>query len=134
MDRVNYGQLVYGADSRARVMAFDFGGSSFGPSPYVVSQLTGAYQSVPDFLDTKHKIETAADADAYLSRPEAFAGQIEDNTAKMQHDAALGVSPPDFMLDRTLEQMTATRTTSDKSLLVTSIARRAKDKGLPDSY
>ena len=47
---------------------FDFGGSAFSRSPYVVSQLTGAYQNVPDFLDTKHRIETKDDADAYLSR------------------------------------------------------------------
>src|SRR3989344_5664502 len=36
--------------------------------PYTVSQLTGAYQATPDFLDTQHSIETTADAEAYLSR------------------------------------------------------------------
>jgi uncharacterized protein (DUF885 family) len=134
LDKVNYDTLVYVADSRARVQAFDFGGTSFGPSPYIVSQLTGAYQSVPDFLDTKHKIETAADADAYLSRLHGFAQQLDDNTERMKHDTGLGVVPPDFLLDRALEQMNATRTTSDKSLLVTSIAKRAKEKGLDASY
>jgi uncharacterized protein (DUF885 family) len=134
LDRVNYDTLVYVAESRAAVTAFDFGGTSFGPSPYVVSQLTGAYQSIPDFLDTKHSIATAADADAYLSRLEAFAVQLDDNTERMKHDAALGVVPPDFLLDTTLAQMTSTRTTSDKSLLVTSITTRAKQKGLPGSY
>jgi uncharacterized protein (DUF885 family) len=134
MERVDYDTLVYTADSRARVAAFDFGGTSFGPSPYVVSQLTGAYQSVPDFLDTKHRIENAADADAYLSRLEAFAVQLDDNTDRMKHDAGLAVVPPDFLLDTTLAQMTAARTSADKSLLVTSIAKRAKDKGLGDGY
>jgi uncharacterized protein (DUF885 family) len=134
MDRVNYDTLAYVAESRAAVLAFDFGGTSFGPSPYVVSQLTGAYQSVPDFLDTKHSIANAADADAYLSRLESFAEQLDDNTERMKHDSALGVIPPDFLLDTTLAQMTATRTTSDKSLLVTSIARRAKEKGLSGNY
>ncbi|MBS0275505.1 MAG: DUF885 family protein [Proteobacteria bacterium] len=134
MDRVNYDTLVYVSDSRARVAAFDFGGSAFGPSPYPVSQLTGVYQEVPDFLDTKHRIENAADADAYLSRLEAFAVQLDNNTGRMRHDKAMNIQPPDFILDRTLEQMNATRTAADKSLLVTSIARRAKEKGLPDSY
>ncbi|HEX4534826.1 MAG TPA: DUF885 family protein, partial [Rhizomicrobium sp.] len=134
MDRVNYDTLVYVGESRARVAAFDFGGTSFGPSPYAVSQLTGAYQSVPDFMDTKHKIDTAEDADAYLSRLEAFAMELDANTDRMKHDNALGVSPPDFLLDTTLAQMTATRTPADQSLLVTSIAKRAKAKGLPDSY
>jgi uncharacterized protein (DUF885 family) len=134
MERVNYDTLLYTGESRAAVAKFDFGGTSFGPSPYVVSQLTGAYQSVPDFLDTKHKIENAADADAYLARLDAFAIQIDENTVRMQHDAVLGVVPPDFLLDTALSQMTATRTTADKSLLVTSIARRTKEKGLADSY
>ena len=134
MDRVNYDTILYTRESASAINAFDFGGTSYGPSPYVVSQLTGAYQSVPDFLDTKHRIETAADADAYLSRLDAFAGQIADNTERMRHDSALGVVPPDFLLDRALEQMTATRTTADKSLLVASIARRAKEKGLGDDY
>jgi uncharacterized protein (DUF885 family) len=134
MARVNYDTLLYTTQSRAQVAAFDFGGASFGPSPYVVSQLTGAYQSVPDFLDTKHRIENAADADAYLARLDAFAVQLDNDTERMKHDAAQGVVPPDFLLDTALAQMNATRTTADKSLLVTSIARRAKEKGLPDSY
>ena len=134
MDRINYDTLVYVGDSRARVAAFDFGGSAFGPSPYPVSQLTGAYQSVPDFLDTKHRIENAADADAYISRLEAFAVQIDNNTDRMKHDAGLGITPPDFILDLALVQLNALQVDPDKSLLVTSIARRAKEKGLPDSY
>ena len=134
MDKVNYETLAYVGESRAAIAAFDFGGSAFGPSPYVVSQLTGVYQSFPDFMDTKHKIESAEDCDAYLARLDAFAGQLDGDTERMKHDAGLGVVPPDFILDRTLEQMTAFRTAADKSLLVTSIAKRAKDKGLSDDY
>jgi len=131
-DRINYDTVLYTRESAARLIAFDFGGA--GASPYVVSQQTGAYQSVPDFLDTKHRIETAADADAYLSRLEAFAVQIEDNTARMRHDAGVGVVPPDYILDLTLTQLNATLQPADASLLVTSIARRAKAKGLDESY
>ena len=45
------------------------------PVPYVLSQLTGAYQSVPDFLDSQHEIETRDDAEAYVARLEEFAAQ-----------------------------------------------------------
>lgn len=134
MDRVNYDTLVYTRKTSAAIMAFDFGGSGFGPSPYVVSQQTGAYQSVPDFLDTKHRIETATDADAYLARLEAFATELDDNTARMRHDASLGVVPPDFLLDLTIKQLEATRAAPDKTKLVTSIVRRAKEKRLDKSY
>jgi len=134
MDKVNYDTLLYVGQSRAGLAAFDFGGTSFGPSPYVVSQLTGVYQSFPDFMDTKHAIETAADCDAWLARLEAFAGQLDDDTERMKHDGAENVVPPDFLLDRTLEQMAIFRTAADTSLLVTSIASRAKARGLPDDY
>jgi uncharacterized protein (DUF885 family) len=134
MDKVNYDTLLYVGESRAAIAAFDFGGAAFGPSPYVVSQLTGVYQSFPDFMDTKHKIETPEDCDAYLARLDAFAGQLDGQTERMKHDAAEAVVPPDFLLDRALEQMNAFRTTADKSLLVTSLAARAKAKGLSDDY
>src|SRR5581483_3899687 len=84
MDRVNYDTLVYVGESRARLAPFPYGGSGYGASPYVVSQLTGVYQTVPDFLDTKHRIETAADADAYLSRLEEFAQQLDGQTERMK--------------------------------------------------
>lgn len=132
--KVNYDTLLYTRKSTAALSAFDFGGAAYGPSPYVVSQLTGAYQSVPDFLDTKHRIETAADADAYLARLGAFAVLLDQNTERMVHDAGLGVVPPDFLLDLTLTQLAAARTPADQNLLVTSISLRAAAKGLSPTY
>ena len=132
--KVDYDSVLYTCRSSAAVQAFDFGGFGYGPSPYVVSQLTGAYQSAPDFLDTNHRIETAADAEAYLARMEAYAGQLDNDAERMAHDAALGVSPPDFLLDTALVQMAASRTAPADNLLVTSIARRAAAKGLDVAY
>jgi uncharacterized protein (DUF885 family) len=134
-DKASYDAVLYSLESTAAVQAFAFGGNAFGPSPYVVSQLTGAYQQVPDFLDTKHTIATAEDAQAYLARLAAFAGQVDDNTERMKHDAALGVAPPDFMLDLTLDQLGKTRVAkAADSLLVKSLAKRAADKGLSPQF
>lgn len=133
-DQIDYDTVLYTRRSAAAVQAFDFGGSSFGPSPYAVSQLTGAYQSVPDFLDTKHRIETKDDAEAYLARLEAYASQLDANSERVRHDAALGVMAPDFLLDTTLVQLTKTRVPAAEALVVTSIAKRAANKGLGDSY
>src|ERR1700741_5061910 len=68
MDKVNYDTLVYVGESRAAIAAFDFGGTSFCPAPDAVSQLTGVYQSFPDFMDTKHKIDLASECLDYISR------------------------------------------------------------------
>ncbi|MFI4950360.1 MAG: DUF885 domain-containing protein [Caulobacterales bacterium] len=133
-DALNYDVIAYTRKSQADIQRFDFGGAAFSPSAYVISQLTGAYQSVPDFLDTKHTIATAEDADAYLSRLSAFGDQLNADTGRLRHDTAMGVVPPDFILDLTLDQLGKTAAPADKALVVTSIARRAKEKGLGDRY
>ncbi len=52
----------------------------------------------------------------------------------MLRDQSAGVVPPDFILDLTLAQLTATRTTADQAKVVASLARRAKEKGLDAGY
>jgi uncharacterized protein (DUF885 family) len=133
-DQIDYDVVLYTRRASAEVQRFDFGGSGYGPSPYVVSQNTGAYQSIPDFLDTKHPVATKDDADAYLSRLGAFADQLDAETDRMKHDFGLGINPPDFILDLTLTQMNALNVPTDQALVVSSIARRASAKGLGDSY
>ena len=133
-DRVNYDTVLYTLRSRAAVQAFDFGGTSYGPSPYVISQQSGAYQSVPDFLDTKHRLQDHSDAEAYLNRISGFANQMDQETDRLRHDSAKGVTPPDFILDLTLAQMAALDRPADQCVLVTSIARRAAALGFGDAY
>ena len=94
--------------SAAAVQAFEIGGTAYGPTPYVISQNSGAYQSVPDFLDTKHPIKTAADADFYLARLRAFARQLDDQSLRLNQESGRGIVPPDFLLDLTIDQMTKT--------------------------
>lgn len=131
-EQVNYDTIAYTRRSAARFDAFPYG--SGGSSPYVLSQQDGAYQEVPDFMDTKHPVANAADADAYLARMEAFAVALDQDTEHFAHDVGLGVIPPDFILDKTLTQMRALQTPADQAGMVASITRRAAAAGLPDHY
>jgi uncharacterized protein (DUF885 family) len=97
------------------------------PSPYVLSQLTGAYQAIPTFLDSKHDIKEEADAEAYLSRLQDFAKALDADSDNFRHDAGIGVLPADFLLDTTLRQLRALQTRPEESVLVASIARRSTD-------
>jgi len=130
-ERVNYDVILYTRKSAAAAQAFDFGG---GRSPYVISQQDGSYQSTPNFLDTKQPVETAADADAYLSRLAAFGKALDDETTQMKRDVANGVIPPDFLLAKTMTQLKAVRVPAEQATVVTSLARRAKAKGLDAHY
>jgi uncharacterized protein (DUF885 family) len=135
LPRINYEAVIFGLRTQnAANRAFDFGDNG-ARSPYVLSQLTGAYQSVPTFLDTQHKIATAEDAEAYLARLQAFSRALDDDTERARHDAGLGMIPPDFILDQTLEQLHAlTREGPDDSTLVKSIVRRTADKAIPGDW
>jgi uncharacterized protein (DUF885 family) len=98
---------------------------SYRNAPYVVAQNTGAFIETPDFLDSSHKVETAADAEAYLARLEAYAGQLDGETERLAHDRGLGVVAPDFLLDKTVRQMKSARSQPIGEWgLVTSLARR----------
>ena len=76
---------------------------SYRNTPYAVAQNVGAFIEVPDLLDSNHKVENAADAEAYLARLEAYAAALDGETGRLAHDAALGVVAPDFLLDKTLQ-------------------------------
>lgn len=133
LGRLNYDVMLFKLESlKALSDSFDYGVTR-GPyfTPFIVTQLTGAWYEVPDFLDNDHPVEDASDAEAYLSRLEAFAAALDGETERIGHDADLGVAPPAFMLDRTISALADLRDESpDTARLVQSIAERAGEIGL----
>ncbi len=67
--------------------AFEIGGGA--GSPYVVTQLTGAYGDVPDFMDSQHPLRTRDEAEAYFARLSGYVAQLDQETAIIAEDAAL---------------------------------------------
>jgi len=134
-DRVNYDTVLFTTEiENEGDRKFDYGRGGSG-APYVLTQLNGSYRYVPDFLDTKHRIETTDDAEAYLARLDAFARQMSEELELAKHDVGQGVTPPDFVLDKTLVQMRAfLNVPVDKATVVQSLVRRAKTKGLAGDW
>ncbi|WP_421737105.1 DUF885 domain-containing protein [Caulobacter sp.] len=135
MDAVNYDtvEFVLAVQDEGN-RKFSYGGGGSG-APYVLSQLTGSYQYMPDFLDTQHAIETKADADAYLQRMEGFARLMDQETLIARRDMADGVIPPDFVIDKALIQMRSFADTPVADApLVKSIARRTKEKAIAGDW
>ncbi|OWK29647.1 DUF885 domain-containing protein [Sphingomonas mucosissima] len=113
---------------------FTYGASMGRFAPYILTQLTGAYREVPDFLDAQHRITNAADADAYVARVAAFATAIDQDTERQRADAARGVFAPDYILDTTLKLMGGLRDQPAASTVpVTALATKLKAANLPDA-
>ncbi|KQY34367.1 hypothetical protein ASD38_21760 [Caulobacter sp. Root487D2Y] len=120
----------------AQTLTVEGGAFSYGvdyANPYVVTQQSGAVSGVPEFLNSQHAVNTAADVDAYLARTHAFAKVLDQETARIGEDAGAGVIAPAFILDTAIAQLTELRgQAAGSTQLVASLAERAKAKGLAD--
>ncbi|RZT46232.1 uncharacterized protein (DUF885 family) [Sphingomonas sp. BK036] len=130
--QLDYDVVQYSLERVIAGQRYAFGASAGRYAPYVLSQLTGAYRNVPDFLANQHSIRNAADADAYVARVQAFAGAIDAETDRQREDAARGVFAPDYILDTTLKQLAAVRDKAPAtSGPVTDLSAKLKAAGLP---
>jgi uncharacterized protein (DUF885 family) len=134
-DAINYEVVLYGLQTQDDAdHRYQYGGGGAG-SPYIISQLTGGYSQFPDFLDSQQPLENKDDADAYIARLSKVDLALDRDVEVARHDVALGVVPPDFALDKTLTQLTALRSVAvEKSTMVESITRRAKEKNIPGDW
>ncbi|HWA01045.1 MAG TPA: DUF885 family protein [Caulobacterales bacterium] len=94
-------------------------------APYVVTQLTGVYQGIPDFLDSQHPITNRDQADAYITRLTGYAHQLDQETQQVGDDYNAGFRPPSFAIEGALKQLgrLAAQRPED-TVLVKSIDRR----------
>jgi uncharacterized protein (DUF885 family) len=131
--QLNYDIAEFRGSVAAQATAFQFGEIGGRPAPYAVSQLGGSYYNTPDFLDSQHPVNSKGDADFYLTRLEAFAHSLDQETERLRHDFGIGVVPPDFILDKAIGNLEKLRQTpAGETTLVRSLTRRASEKGLGD--
>ena len=129
--------VLWLGDRMSEAATFEYGGIGgyTYPIPYVLSQLTGAYQGVPDFLDSQHRIETRADAEAYVERLEAFGAAINFEVDRMQADAGRGVVPPSYIIDKALTQTRNLRgERGAEAGLVRSLVRRTRERNIAGDW
>ncbi len=103
---------------------------SWRNSPYAVAQNVGAFIEIPSFLDASHSIETAEDAESYLSRMEAYSDQLDGETERTRIAGEKGAILPDFLMEKTLGQLRDSRTRSPEEWsIVTSLETRTSKLG-----
>lgn len=125
---VEAGKINYGDNSLKTAM-------SESATPYVVNQQNGTYSAAAEFLDSQHQINVKSDADAYVARLHGVARAIDAETDRVRRDAGLGVIAPDFILANALGQFDGMLSVpAAQSRFVTSLAGRAKAKGIPGDY
>jgi len=130
--KLDYDVVTYQLDRAIGGERFGYGETAGRYAPYVLSQLTGSYREIPDFLDSQHRVANAADADAYLARLEAFPAALDGELARQKEDAAKGVFAPDYILDTTLKMQASLRDQpAAQTVLVASFVKKLAAAGLP---
>ena len=122
-DQVSYDVVLTALQNNLATQQFEFG--SGAGAPYVVTQLTGSYTGIPDFLASQHPITNRDQTDAYLTRLSAYKTMLDQETARIGEDAGAGVIAPDFAIDGAVRQLTAfANTPAAQTVLVTSLQSR----------
>ena len=125
-----FNMAVEGFEQRYGDMALLNHNWSYRNSPYAVSQNTGAFVEIPTFLDSSHSINNGDDVDAYLLRMSAFAAQLDGETERVIADAKKGAILPDFLMQKTLNQLSETLKRNASSWgLVSSIVDKSSALG-----
>jgi uncharacterized protein (DUF885 family) len=120
--------------------AFPFGdplvldpNNGFRNTPYVVNQLGSAYVDMPDFLESRHTIDSGDSALAFADRVDAYARNVDGETERLKHARGIGVVAPDFTLDSTIKMIGGgAAETADRSAVVATFKRKMGDVGLTD--
>lgn len=137
--QTRYDTIAYAAESGKQGLRFPFGGAASGffggTAPYPVTQQDGAITRVPEFLDSQHQINNAADAEAYIARIEGLSKMLDQETARIAEQAAKGIMPPDFICKTALVQLQDFRkTAAAEQKLVTSITERTQKQNIAGDW
>lgn len=109
---------------------------SWRNTPYGVIQNVGAWLDVPQLLDGDQPVKTSADGEAYCARLAAMAGQLDGETARIAAARRQGLTPPSFLLDKTIAGMTGSIADAAKAdgPLVGPLVRKAAAAGLSGDW
>jgi uncharacterized protein (DUF885 family) len=140
LNAISAGTLSEAAKLNREVVLYSIQTNTVAPSrwdidsaqrPYPITQQGGAYFDTPDFLNTSHTIDNAADAEAYLSRLAQFATVLDNDTAEQRTQAARGFLAPAWSIDLALGQMRKLRgVEATESSMVDSVVKRTAAKGI----
>ncbi|MEO0464330.1 MAG: DUF885 domain-containing protein [Pseudomonadota bacterium] len=119
-------------------MALPYGEVAVGSwrnAPYSVIQNVGGYIDYPRFFSATQPLKTGEDAEFLFERLQQVAGVLNGELERVREARAMGVIPPDFLLDKTRDQLEFSAKIAAKGqLFVDDFEQRLKAADLPDRY
>jgi uncharacterized protein (DUF885 family) len=102
-----------------------------GNNLYPINPAFGIQKDLPNFLLSSHPIKNALLARHYVDRLRAMGPVLDAVTADVDRQAKLGVIPPDFIIDGSIDQMKSLiAPLPEKNALVTNLADKTAKLGM----
>ena len=98
-------------------------GERFGHHDYPLNQLFGIQNGFPTFMATQHSVDSAGDAENYLSRLGKAPVMVDQVMEGLRARESAGILPPTFVVEKVLAEMRAfTAAPAKDNILYTSLA------------
>ncbi|MGQ4582830.1 DUF885 family protein [Lysobacter sp. F60174L2] len=112
------------------LMAFDWSPAWLpaGASVYAVDQLFSIPVSIPQFMESHHRVVDEGDAENYIARLEAIATKLDQVIANFDMQAEHGVVPPEVALEGAAAQIRTLLAPEPGASLFVDALRRKLDK------
>jgi uncharacterized protein (DUF885 family) len=101
---------------------------------YPVNQMFGVQSSFPTFMEDTHQVHDVGDAEDYVARLSKSGVKFDQVIEGLRHREQLGILPPQFVVDKVLEQMVAfAGTPVEESILYTALVDKMEEAAIGEA-
>lgn len=105
----------------------------FRKHDYVFDQRSGAHTGIPAFLINIHRVNSQADAEAYVARIAGIGVRLDALTAESASRAEAGVMPPDWVYPYMIGDVEALLAAGDDNAVLQDFAAKLEALGLDEA-
>jgi len=110
-------------------------GEKFRFHNYPVNQLFGVQNGFPSFMESTHQVADVEDAEHYVARLSKVGIKFDQVLDGLHHREEVGVVPPQFVIDRVLEEMrNFVATPAEENILFTALETKMDEAGLAATH
>ena len=106
-------------------------GERFRFHNYPVNQMFGAQNGFPTFMESTHQVHSIGDAEDYVTRLSLVGISFDQVIEGLEHREKLGILPPQFLVDKVLEEMrNFVATPVDEGILFAALVEKMEEAKL----
>ena len=101
---------------------------------YPVNQMFGVQNGFPTFMEDIHQVKGVGDAEDYIARLSRVGVKFDQVLEGLRHREQLGILPPQFVVDKVLEEMIRfTETPAGEGILYTALLDKMEEARIEEA-